>query len=212
MAVLNTRDKILLVAENLFAEKGFTATTVRDIASSADVNVAMISYYFGSKEQLIGEVFRNKMLEYKNFIQHLIEEDTNTYIEKVHNVIEYYVDRFFVKQSLSKILINISALPPENHLQLLASEFRTSNFFAFQKIIRQGQECNEFKSDVDLPLLMLTMTGTLFNNIASRNIYRNLHHFEQMPDEQYLAKFRDILGDFFKSMFNVALLTKHESN
>jgi AcrR family transcriptional regulator len=212
MEVLTTRDKILEIAVNLFAENGITATTVRDIASAAEVNVAMISYYFGSKEQLIGEVFRNKMDEYNNLIQHLVEQNTSTYIEKVHNIVDYYVDQFFTKQSIAKILINISSLPSENQLHQLVAEFRTNNFIAFQKIIVQGQANNEFKQEVDLPLLMLTMTGTLFNNIASRNIYRKLHHFENMPDEQYLAKFKDILSHFFKSMFNTALLTKHESN
>ena len=40
-------------AEELFAEKGFSGTSVRDIADAADVNVAMISYYFGSKEKML---------------------------------------------------------------------------------------------------------------------------------------------------------------
>lgn len=212
MEVLNTRDKILHIAVNLFAENGITATTVRDIASEAEVNVAMISYYFGSKEQLVGEVFRNKMEEYNSLIQQLVEQNTVTCIEKVHNVIDYYVDQFFVKQSIAKILINISSLPIENQLHRLVAEFRANNFLAFQKIIHQGQANNEFKQEVDLPLLLLNMTGTLFNNIASRNIYRKLHHFENMPDDQYLAKFKDILSNFFKSMFDTALLIKHESN
>lgn len=212
MEIQNTREKILYVAEQLFAEKGFTLTTVRDIASSADVNVAMISYYFGSKEQLIGEVFRNQMQEYNNFIQSLIERKTSTCIEKVHLVTEYYVHQFFAKQSLAKILINVSSLPSDNKLHELVTEFRTNNYRAFHKIIHQGQVAGEFKDEVDLPLLMLTMTGTLFNNIASRNIYRKLHHFEQIPDEQFATKFKIILSDFFKSLFNMALLNKHETN
>ena len=45
--------EILNVAERLFAEEGFDGTSVRDIAKNANVNVAMISYYFGSKEKLL---------------------------------------------------------------------------------------------------------------------------------------------------------------
>lgn len=37
---------ILNAAEDLFANKGFEGTSVRDIAQKAEVNVAMISYYF----------------------------------------------------------------------------------------------------------------------------------------------------------------------
>ena len=43
--------EILQVAEQLFAEEGFDGTSVRDIAKKANVNIAMISYYFGSKEK-----------------------------------------------------------------------------------------------------------------------------------------------------------------
>ena len=44
---------ILDVAEELIAKKGFEGTSVRDISTKAQINVAMISYYFGSKEKMI---------------------------------------------------------------------------------------------------------------------------------------------------------------
>lgn len=48
----DTRDSILDVARRLFSDKGFDATTVRAIASEADVDPAMIHHYFGTKEEL----------------------------------------------------------------------------------------------------------------------------------------------------------------
>ena len=50
IAIINT-------AEKLFALNGFDGTSVRDIAHEAGVNLAMISYYFGSKEKLMEAVF-----------------------------------------------------------------------------------------------------------------------------------------------------------
>ena len=47
------REHILAVAEKLFGDQGFDGTSVRDIAQHANVNLAMISYYFGSKEKLL---------------------------------------------------------------------------------------------------------------------------------------------------------------
>ena len=49
--------KIMETAEELFAEKGFSGTSVRDISEAADINVAMISYYFGSKEKMLESLF-----------------------------------------------------------------------------------------------------------------------------------------------------------
>ena len=45
--------QILEVAETLFAEKGFDGTSIRDISKVAKINIAMVSYYFGSKEKLL---------------------------------------------------------------------------------------------------------------------------------------------------------------
>ncbi len=51
---LNDKQKeIVQVAEKLFAEYGFDGTSVRLIAKEAGINIAMISYYFGSKEKLL---------------------------------------------------------------------------------------------------------------------------------------------------------------
>lgn len=56
----NTRDTILDVAEKLFAEEGIGATSIRAIIAAAAVNSAAVHYHFGSKEQLITDVFQRR--------------------------------------------------------------------------------------------------------------------------------------------------------
>jgi len=58
-----TRDNILDIAEVEFASRGFTGTSLRDIAKLAEVNQAMVNYYFGSKQQLFEEVFKRRGLQ-----------------------------------------------------------------------------------------------------------------------------------------------------
>jgi len=53
--------KILDVAEELIAKKGFDGTSVRDICSKAGINVAMISYYFGSKEKMMSYLYQYRV-------------------------------------------------------------------------------------------------------------------------------------------------------
>jgi AcrR family transcriptional regulator len=53
---INTRERILQIACEVFALKGFRNTTVRDICKRAQVNIAAINYYFSSKEKLYEEV------------------------------------------------------------------------------------------------------------------------------------------------------------
>ena len=52
-----TRSAILAAAERLYADRGFGDVTLRDIVAAAGVNLAAVNYHFGSKDELIAELF-----------------------------------------------------------------------------------------------------------------------------------------------------------
>lgn len=56
-----TKERILNAAEGLFAAHGFAGASSREITRLADVNLAAINYHFGSKENLVQEVFRRRL-------------------------------------------------------------------------------------------------------------------------------------------------------
>lgn len=58
---IDTKAKILDAAEALFANKGFAATSLRDITTEADVNLAAVNYHFGSKLDLLRAVFSRRL-------------------------------------------------------------------------------------------------------------------------------------------------------
>ena len=60
------RDRLLDVAEELFAEHGFDGTSVRELAGAAECNIAAVNYYFGGKEKLYEEVFRRHLSEMRD--------------------------------------------------------------------------------------------------------------------------------------------------
>ena len=57
-----TRAAILDAAERLYAERGFSDVTLRDIVGAAGVNLAAVNYHFGSKDELIAELFVTRSL------------------------------------------------------------------------------------------------------------------------------------------------------
>jgi AcrR family transcriptional regulator len=59
----STRERILGVAEALFARHGFAGASLRQVTAAAKVNLAAVNYHFGSKESLIEEVFRRRLDE-----------------------------------------------------------------------------------------------------------------------------------------------------
>lgn len=58
--MIDTKDKILQTAENLFAGQGIATTSLRQIIAKAEVNLAAIHYHFGSKEDLLDDLVRRK--------------------------------------------------------------------------------------------------------------------------------------------------------
>ena len=67
---MDKRTLIITKAIELFAESGFDNTSIRDLARKAEINVAMVNYYFGSKEKLFAAV-----IEYKsNYLKTRLEE------------------------------------------------------------------------------------------------------------------------------------------
>ena len=60
-ANLDTRERILDVAERQFMAHGYEATSMRMITSMAEVNLAGVNYHFASKEGLLREVFRRRL-------------------------------------------------------------------------------------------------------------------------------------------------------
>ena len=59
---LETKERILDAAERLFADRGFAATSLRQITAEAGVNLAAVNYHFGSKESLLAAVFERRVV------------------------------------------------------------------------------------------------------------------------------------------------------
>jgi AcrR family transcriptional regulator len=73
-----TRERLLDAAERLFADRGFEATSVRDITAAAGCNVAAVNYHFGGKDKLYLEVFRRLLGELREQRMQRIRSDMET--------------------------------------------------------------------------------------------------------------------------------------
>src|SRR4030095_8515530 len=98
------REQILAAAEELFAEKGFEGTSVRELAGKAKINIAMISYYFGSKEKLFESLVEKRTSYLRGKLQELSRDHQLDPILKVEKAIDYYIDRIFSAKSFHKII------------------------------------------------------------------------------------------------------------
>lgn len=63
MGTVSTRQRLLVNAERLMAENGIAATSVREITDASDANVASVNYYFGSKNELLLELLKDRFMQ-----------------------------------------------------------------------------------------------------------------------------------------------------
>lgn len=87
---------ILNVAEELIAQKGFEGTSVREISSKAEINVAMISYYFGSKEKMMANLYQFRVQKTREHFAEFTEtiKDAKPQMQ-MREVIKYIVSQLF---------------------------------------------------------------------------------------------------------------------
>ncbi|MDH3349635.1 MAG: TetR family transcriptional regulator [Desulfobulbaceae bacterium] len=86
-----TKERILDSAENLFAESGYQATSLRAITQKAEVNLASVNYHFGSKEGLVDEVIRRRLVplnklrmqQLQNVFDHASSQKSNPNAEDI---------------------------------------------------------------------------------------------------------------------------------
>ncbi|EKT3966120.1 TetR family transcriptional regulator [Flavobacterium psychrophilum] len=157
--------EIILVAEKLFAEKGFDGTSIRDIAKTAGINIAMISYYFGSKEKLLESVVIFRISNLKLQLESIYEELLSP-IEKIEKIIALYILRLYRNRNIYQIL-NFETASNKRNINFSAfTEVKKQNYLSFQKIIEEGQEKGIFKKNINIPLIMPIVIGSLthFNN------------------------------------------------
>jgi AcrR family transcriptional regulator len=92
----SVQDRLLQAAEELFPEKGFDATSVRELAAAADCNIASVNYHFGGKEKLYFELWRRYLIRMRETrlaaIQRVMQSEPAEYA--LENLLRAFANAF----------------------------------------------------------------------------------------------------------------------
>lgn len=195
-------------AEVLFAEKGFNGTSVRDIAEKAGVNLAMISYYFGSKDKLFESLFTYRADGTKVKIETIIGRDDLSAMEKIYLLIDGYIEKIMGQQCFHRVLAREQVLNNVVTSKLIL-DMKKRNQELIKKIIHDGQRKGEFRKHIDIPMMMITMIGTANNLVTQKHYYKELNNLNDLSDEEFEKQIRKKLSNHLKMVFK-AILTYEE--
>ena len=165
--------QILQVAEKLFAEKGFDGTSIRNIASEAGINIAMVSYYFGSKEKMLESLIYSRISDLKMQLENLYREDIGP-LEKINRLIELYITRISKNKCIYQI-VHAELTNNKRNLDVKGfGEVKRKNLESLTKIINQGQQEGLFTTNINIALIPPTILGIFFQFQINRPFYEEL--------------------------------------
>lgn len=103
---LSTEQRIKAAAKKIFQQKGYSATKTRDIAQEADINLALLNYYFRSKEKLYKIIMLETLQEFFSAVLFFMNDEQTSLKQKLNAFVNHYIDTITSNQDIPLFLLN----------------------------------------------------------------------------------------------------------
>ncbi|SDC39975.1 TetR/AcrR family transcriptional regulator [Niabella drilacis] len=116
---LSSEEKIKEAARKVFMEKGYAATRTRDIAEAAGINLALLNYYFRSKEKLFELVMQEKLSSFFGLLLPVLRDPQSSLDDKIHTIADRYISMLADNPDLPLFVLNAMRNAPKKFAALL---------------------------------------------------------------------------------------------
>ena len=202
---IDKRDHLINEAIELFAEKGFEGTSIRDLATRAGVNIAMVNYYFGSKEKLFEAIVAKKATHMRGVLDMILADKALSEIEKLDAIIESYIARFFAYHTFHRVLQQELLVSSRDHMHETIIDLFVRNTRDVVGIIQKGIKSGKFKK-VDPELTFASIIGTLNQVLSSGLMCNKLMNKPKNYNPYDNPQFKKRLTTHIKCMVHALLL------
>ena len=174
--------QILEVAEKLFSDLGFKGASVRQIAKKADINIAMISYYFGSKEKLLEKLLVYRLSGFRMQLNSVIGDPHLDYNTKIDRIINLIIRRVHLNRRMYKI-VHFEYSNENQNIDF--SDYITQkkeNYNVISDFVKDGQDAGIFSKNVNTGLIVPTVLGTYFHFYYNKNFFMEINNLNSETD------------------------------
>jgi len=169
---LQRRKQILKAAVEAFAEKGFHATRVSDVARKAGVAYGLVYHYFSSKDDLLECIFQENWSIFLKVLEELHGDDTIPAVEKLSRVAGLFVDALQIVPGTMQVIIQ-EVSRSKRFVQPEKLQAFQAAFDSVASIIVQGQQGGKIDPEIDprvaahmfMGALETVCTGVLLGHI-----------------------------------------------
>lgn len=176
-----TETAILEAARKVFIKRGFSGARMQEIADEAQINKAMLHYYFRSKEKLFEVIIEDTMAMIVGKFGQALESE-GTVIEKLERIIEVYISNIRENPHMPIFILHELS---QNRLQFLEAVkskiHRMPNFLEFFQQIQKEQEAGLIKPVPPVHLLLNVLSMCVFPFVV-KPVFCNII---EIPEEQF---------------------------
>jgi TetR/AcrR family transcriptional regulator len=147
-ATLTSRDAILDAAIRCFASKGYAATTIKDLASEAQVNSALLYYYFVDKQTLYRETLRHVAQRLSDSAGRRLDGDL-TPDEAIRRFVQQQAEFLIANPHVPRLMLREMLEHAGRHAEGAIVSLIGGVFTTLCDVIRRGQDQGIFRADVD---------------------------------------------------------------
>jgi TetR/AcrR family transcriptional regulator len=167
MAALDAKngaaERILAVAESLFARSGYDGVSMNAVAREAGVSKANVFHHFGNKEELYLAVLRNARQRLTDQLEQLGARPDSPLDRTLRQITDRYLGDLFTHSDLSRLFLRqlLDHYPVDS--KVLAEKIFRPNFSQMEKLLTEAQQNGRMREDIDPALpMMLLIAGCLF--------------------------------------------------
>ena len=198
---LDTEQKIKEAARKIFHEKGFAATKTRDIAEEAGINLALLNYYFRSKEKLYDIIMLETIQDFFGNILLVLNDEKTSLHEKLELFVAKYIDYISKNIDIPLFILNEARKNPEEFAQQLDFEEKIKNSKFAQQFKKEVKKGNVAKGN-PLHILMNISSLIIFPFIASPLI-KAVTKTKQAEFDQMMKERKKLIPIWIDAMFKV---------
>ena len=170
---LSTEEQILAVAKEVFTRKGYAATRMQEIADQAEINKAMLHYYFRSKEKLFNAILEKTIAEIAPRFTAALRQKGTT-LQRIENIVRTYIQTIRANPHMPIFILHELSQNRTDFIATIKSKLTEyPDFTDFFQQMQTEMQAGEIREYNPLHLLLNVMSMCIFPFIA-RPIFSNI--------------------------------------
>jgi AcrR family transcriptional regulator len=166
----DTAARIMQTAEKLFAKKGFECVSIRELAAECGVNISLISYHFGGKEQLLEKIIETRVNSLMVGMQSLVEQDIQCKATLLKKVFKQNIKLLSGAGCFMQIMVNELSGDARQALKEKIINIMLQGRKAMAGIIEAGKASGQFRKDIDSEVTVMILDNGLMKYQQSADI------------------------------------------